>query len=109
MRVALAVIFDRHEMRRIRRLVIAGMVAAGFLGGCSPADTPAPSPSASPAVLGPNPRFTLPDADLAAAGLTAAKSAVTPLDGVATAGGQPARLAPGDADRTRDGLVFATL
>lgn len=29
-------IHSRHEMRRIPRLAIAGMVAAGFLGGCSP-------------------------------------------------------------------------
>jgi hypothetical protein len=101
------VIFNRHVMRRIPRLVIAGMVAAGFLGGCSPADTP--SPSASPAVPGPNPLFTLPDADLAAAGLTAAKSAVTPLDGVVTAGGQTVRLVAGYGDPTRIALVFRTL
>jgi hypothetical protein len=30
------VINSRHEMRRIPRLAIAGMVAVGFLGGCSP-------------------------------------------------------------------------
>jgi hypothetical protein len=106
------VAFNRHEMRRIPRLAIAGMVAAGFLGGCSPADTP--SSSASPAVPGPNvpgpnPLFTLPDADLAAAGLTAAKSAVTPLDGVVTADGQTVRLAAGYADPTRIVLVFRTL
>ena len=83
------------------------MVAVGFLGGCSPADTP--SPSASPSVLGPNPTFTLPDADLAAAGLTAAKSAVTPLDGVVTAVGQTVRLAAGYADSTRIVLVLRTL
>ena len=29
-------IYSRHEMRRIPRLAIAGMVAAGLLGGCSP-------------------------------------------------------------------------
>jgi hypothetical protein len=32
----LAVIYSRHEMRQIPRLAVAGMVAAGFLGGCSP-------------------------------------------------------------------------
>jgi hypothetical protein len=30
------VIHSRHELRRIPRLAIAGMMAAGFLGGCSP-------------------------------------------------------------------------
>lgn len=94
-------------MHWIPRIAIAGMVAAGFLGGCSPADTP--SPSASPAVPAPNSLFTLPDADLAAAGLTAAKSAVTPLDGVVTAGGQTVRLAAGYVDPTRIVLVFRTL
>ena len=29
-------IYSRHEKRRMPRLAIAGMVAAGFLGGCSP-------------------------------------------------------------------------
>src|ERR1700693_6611444 len=99
-------------MRRIPRLAIAGIVASVFLGGCSPAYTP--SSSASPAdpypnIPVPNPLFTLPDADLAAAGLTAAKSAVTPLDGVVTAGGQTVRLAAGYADPTRIVLVFRTL
>jgi hypothetical protein len=32
----LAVIHSRHELRRIPRVAIAGMVAAGFLCGCSP-------------------------------------------------------------------------
>jgi hypothetical protein len=29
------VIYSRHEMRQIPRLAVAGVVAAGFLGGCS--------------------------------------------------------------------------
>ena len=34
--MALSWIYSRHEMRRIPRLAIAGMVATGFLGACSP-------------------------------------------------------------------------
>jgi hypothetical protein len=33
----LAVIYIRHEVRQIPPLTVAGVVAAGFLGGCSPA------------------------------------------------------------------------
>jgi hypothetical protein len=70
-----------------------------------PANTPSPSAQAVP--IGPGPR--LPDADLAAAGLSAAATVVTPLDAVVTAGGQTVRLVAGYADPTRIVLVFRTL
>jgi hypothetical protein len=46
----LAVIYSRREMRQIPRLAVAGMVAAGFLGGCSPssAGQPLPGPNGYP-------------------------------------------------------------
>jgi hypothetical protein len=90
-------------------LIVASLVFVRVQSGRSPQPADTPAPSASPAVLVPNTQFTLPDADLAAAGLTAAKSAVTPLDGVVTAGGQTVRLAAGYADPTRIVLVFRTL
>ena len=88
-------------------LVWASALAV-LLAGCGTGSEQG-STSAKPAVQGPNPQFTLPDADLAAAGLTAAKSAITPLYGVVSAGGQTVRIVAGYADPTRIVLVFRTL
>jgi hypothetical protein len=90
-------------------LIVASLVYVRVQSGRSPGPAVTPSPSASPAAKGQAPQFTLPDADLAAAGLTAAKSAVTPVDEVVTAGGQTVRLVAGYADPTRIVLVFRTL
>jgi hypothetical protein len=90
-------------------LIVASLVYVRVQSGQSPRPAGTPSPSASPAAKGQGPQFTLPDADLAAAGLTAAKSAVTPIDEVVSAGGQTVRLVAAYADPTRIVLVFRTL
>lgn len=68
-----------------------------------------PSPSQSAVVTEQGPQQSLPDADLAAAGLRAAWAAVTPLHEVSTGGRQTVTLIGAYADSSRIVLVFRTL
>src|SRR2546430_729055 len=73
-----------------------------------PATNPSPAATATPQVVLP-PQHTLPDADLAAAQLTAAAGVVTPFHEVSTGGGRTGTLIGGYADPARIALVFRTL
>jgi len=73
-----------------------------------PATNPSPAATATPQVVLP-PQHTLPDADLAAAQLTAAAGVVTPFHEVSTGGGRTVTLIGGYADPSRIVLVFRTL
>src|SRR5258706_11641476 len=89
-------------------LIVVSLVYIRVHSG--PALGPAAGPSPTPVVVpGPNSVVRLPDADLAAAGLTAAGSVVTPLNLVVTAGGRTVTLVGGYADPMRIVLVFRTL
>jgi hypothetical protein len=72
-----------------------------------PATNPSPAATATPQVVLP-PQRMLPDADLAAAQLTAAAAVVTPFHAVST-GGRTVTLMGGYADPSRIVLVFRTL
>jgi hypothetical protein len=98
-------------MRRVVPFLALALMSCGGGGAASGShlsDIPSPSPPAFPSP-NPNPAFVMPEADLAAGGLSSAVSAVTLIDAVVTAGGQTVRLVAGYADPTRIVLVFRTL
>jgi len=114
------VVYIRHGIRRRTGLAIAGIVAAGFLGGCSPlsAGQPPAGPNGYPPAAGcplPFPSqeiggiFALiPPGDLDAAGLSSATALVTPCWLNAANGARKLTFIGAYADPARTVLLFST-
>ena len=116
----LVVVYIRHGIRRRTGLAIAGMVAAGFLGGCSlsSAGQPPPGPNGYPPAAGcplplPSPEVggifaLIPPGDFDAAGLSSASALVTPCQLNATNGAHKLTFIGAYADPARTVLLFST-
>jgi hypothetical protein len=114
------VVYIRHGIRRRTGLAIAGLVAAGFLGGCSPsiAGQPPPGPNGYPPAAGcplplPSPEVggifaLIPPGDFDAAGLSSASALVTPCWLNAANGAHKLTFIGAYADPARTVLLFST-
>jgi hypothetical protein len=114
------VVYIRHGIRRRTGLAIAGMVAAGFLGGCSPlsAGQSPPGPNGYPPAAGcplPLPSLEvggifalIPPGDIDAAGLSSATALVTPCWLNAANGARKLTFIGAYADPARTVLLFST-
>jgi len=117
---AIVVVYVRHGIRRRPGLAIACLVAAGFLGGCSPsiAGQPPPGPNGYPPADGcplplPSPEVggifaLIPPGDFEAAGLSIATARVTPCQLNAANGARKLTFIGAYADPARTVLLFST-